>query len=287
VNPIQRLEARKILTDCALRFDGFKYLEETDLDTNLAIDELLEEIPCDWDDLKKLGVFFSLQRALCKWALVYEPYNGKYWRIFHEMFFDIISIEIVEEYQLENRYLEWQEQYGSRLEAVIQCVRNNHKSTPWDDAAKPDFPKASEQLSSSTDTNPAVHTPMLIDFEDGIQASLQEFACRKPYAGMLEGRPGKRLNDEILTDLEEDEWYVIDPVFDKTDPNWPELPRYQITCSFHSNQQLGPQSELGSDLKLVFFTDDIDSQPMPLLIQKFVAEFGLSWYEHATPRDLP
>ena len=285
MNPIQRLKARKILTDCALRFDGFKYLEETDLDTNLAIDELLEEIPCDWDDLKKLGVFFSLQRALCKWALVYEPYNGRYWRIFHEMFFDIISIEIIEEYQLENRYLEWQEQYGGRLEAVIECVRNNHKSVPWDDAAKPDFPNVSEQTSSSTDTDPVVHTPMLIDFEDGIQASLGEFACCYPYAGLLEGRPGKVLNDDILTRLAKDERYVIDPVFDTTDPDWPVLPRYQITCSFHSSEQIGPDSELGSVLELAFFADNIDSQSIPNLIQKFVAE--IDWFEYATPLDMP
>lgn len=214
MNPIQSLDAVDILTYCALRFDGFKYLEETGLDTKLAIDELLEETPCDWDDLKKLGVFFSLQRALCKWALVYEPYNGKYWRILHEMFFDVISIEIVEEYQLENWYLEWQEQYGGRLEAVIECVRNNHKSTPWDDAAKPNLRNLSEHTSLSTETAPVVHTPMpidfedviqaslptdtvpvvhkpmLIDFEDGIQASLGKFACCYPYAGLLEGRPG-------------------------------------------------------------------------------------------------
>jgi hypothetical protein len=285
MNAIQRLKARTILTDCALRFDGFKYLEETDLDTNLAVDELLEEIPCDWDDLKKLGVFFSLQRALCKWALVYEPYNGKYWRIFHEMFFDVISIEIVEEYRMENRYLEWREQYGDRLEAVIECVRVSYKSTPWDDAAKPDLPNVSEQTSSSTDTAPVVHTPMLIDFEDGIQASLSVFECRNPYAGNLEGRPGKCLNGDILTRLEEKGLCVIEPAYDLTDPDWPELPRYQITCSFHSNEQLGPDSELGSDLELVFFTDNIDFCPLPHLIQKFVAE--IDWFEYATPRDLP
>ena len=195
------------------------------------------------------------------------------------------------------------------MEAVIECVRNNHKSTPWDDAAKPNLRNLSEHTSLSTETAPVVHTPMpidfedviqaslptdtvpvvhkpmLIDFEDGIQASLGKFACCYPYAGLLEGRPGKVLNDDILTRLAKDERYVIDPVFDTTDPDWPVLPRYQITCSFHSSEQIGPDSELGSVLELAFFTDNIDSQSIPNLIQKFVAE--IDWFEYATPLDMP
>jgi hypothetical protein len=38
------------LIKTALRFDGYRYLKETGFDTNLAIEQLHEDLPTDWDD---------------------------------------------------------------------------------------------------------------------------------------------------------------------------------------------------------------------------------------------
>jgi len=70
MNDTEPLDANDILIKTALRFDGYRYLKETGFDTNLAIEQLHEDHPTDWDDPQKLAVFFILQRSLCKWSLV-------------------------------------------------------------------------------------------------------------------------------------------------------------------------------------------------------------------------
>ena len=78
--------------------------------------------------------------------------------------------------------------------------------------------------------------------------------------------------------------HVIDPILDLTDPEWLELPRHQVTCSFHSREEIGPNSVFGSCLEVVFFTDDVSSKPMDQLIQEVVGD--LDWFKHAKPHDL-
>ena len=139
MNDTAPLEASEILTYTALRFDGYKYLEETGFDTNVAIDQLHEDLLTDWDDLQKLAIFFILQRSLCKWSLVYEPDNGKYWRLFREMFFDILEIELPEEYKSHEWFSKWEERYAARWPDALECVRKKHNSTKYDDDAHADL----------------------------------------------------------------------------------------------------------------------------------------------------
>ena len=139
MNDTASLEASEILNDTALRFDGYKYLEETGFDTNVAIEQLHEDLPTDWDDLQKLAVFFVLQRSLCKWSLVYEPDNGKYWRLFRDMFFDIVEIDFPAQYKFDEWYRQWDERYAAQWPEAIECVRKIHNSIQYDDNAQADL----------------------------------------------------------------------------------------------------------------------------------------------------
>ena len=139
MNDTEPLDANDILIKTALRFDGYRYLEKTGFDTNVAIEQLHEDLPIDWDDPQKLAVFFILQRSLCKWSLVYDPSNGQYWRLFREMFFDIVEIDFPEEYKWHEYYQSWEERYAARWPEAIECVRKKHRSIKYDDSAKADL----------------------------------------------------------------------------------------------------------------------------------------------------
>ena len=123
-HPIDRAE--DVLIDTALRFDAYQYMDDTGFDAQLEYEKIRAGDPTDWDDLQKMAMFFCLQRSLCKGPLVYEPFNGKNWRIFREMFFEVIALEVPECYRLLGRYNRWSERYEHRLDEAIACVRQEH-----------------------------------------------------------------------------------------------------------------------------------------------------------------
>jgi hypothetical protein len=139
MNATEPLDEYDILVKTALRFDGYRYLKETGFEPTAVIEQLHDDLPTDLDDLQKLAVFFIFQRSLCKWSLVYEPSHGKYWRLFREMFFDIIDIDLPEEYRFQEWFSKWEEQYADRCPEAIECVRKKHNSIKYDDNARTDL----------------------------------------------------------------------------------------------------------------------------------------------------
>ena len=135
------LDADDIMTSCALRFDGEKYIEETGFDVKAGIDAYMETETWDRPDEEKLAIFYILQRCLCKWSLVYEPQHGRYWRLFREMFFDVVELGIPQDYTNPESELSfrWNERYASQRDKAIACVRRKHQRTKYDDNARPDF----------------------------------------------------------------------------------------------------------------------------------------------------
>jgi len=133
------LKSDEVLTLCALRFDGYRYLEDTGFDAEAAIDAYMETEMWDRCDEEKLCVFFILQRCLCKWSLVYEPPNGRYWRVFRQMFFEVVELEVPEKYAEPNWMADWVEHYEWRRAKAISSVRRSHSAYKYDDNAPYDF----------------------------------------------------------------------------------------------------------------------------------------------------
>ena len=123
----QRLVGDEVLTSCALRFDGHKYIKETGFDVEAGIDAYMETEAWDRPDEEKLTIFYILQRCLCKWSLVYEPQHGRYWRLFREMFFDVVELEIPRAYNNNEWLSQWIERYASQRDKAIDCVRRHHQ----------------------------------------------------------------------------------------------------------------------------------------------------------------
>jgi hypothetical protein len=135
----QRLVADEVVTSCTLRFDGHKYVEVTGFDVKAGIDAYMKTEAWDRPDEEKLAIFYILQRCLCKWSLVYEPQHGRYWRLFREMFFDVVELEIPQAYNNNEWLSRWNERYASQRDKAIACVRRKHQRTKYDDNARPDF----------------------------------------------------------------------------------------------------------------------------------------------------
>jgi hypothetical protein len=93
-----------IMNACALRFDGYKYQQQTGFDPKKATAQYLTTRKWDLQPLEKLATFFFLQRALNKFDLQYEPRDGKYWQAFESLFDECKDVEIPEEYRQDEYY---------------------------------------------------------------------------------------------------------------------------------------------------------------------------------------
>ena len=133
------LDASDILNYCALRFDGYRFLEDTEFDAKTALDNYKKTEICDYNDEEKLAIFFILQRSLCKWSLVYEPYHGHWWRLFRQLFFDVVEIPLPEKYRHEQWTDRWETDFLPRKQEIVEIVRKEHESINYDDDARPDL----------------------------------------------------------------------------------------------------------------------------------------------------
>ncbi|MBW4686578.1 MAG: hypothetical protein KME40_16090 [Komarekiella atlantica HA4396-MV6] len=116
-----------ILTACALRFDGWKYQQETKFDVRIAIDSFFASQKWELQPLKKLATFFLLQRSLYKYDLQYEPNDRKFYKAFRTLFFECVDLDIPVEYQIQEYYKNWESQYKPDLEKLKNTMKGNRK----------------------------------------------------------------------------------------------------------------------------------------------------------------
>jgi len=117
-----------VLTACALRFDGNRFLSNRleEFQTAYLIPCLIPE-----NDLEKMALMFLLQRWLFKWGGENEPKNGKYWSAFRKLFLQVSRFPVPEEYQSEDFYSSWVGNYIPFLIEAEELVLNNHQNTVY------------------------------------------------------------------------------------------------------------------------------------------------------------
>jgi hypothetical protein len=124
---------------------------------------------------------------------------------------------------------------------------------------------------------------MLIELACGRPLRLESFHCQETYCGQLEGRPNPQLNKMLIKQARSQMipiWgaphavHTIRPQIDQSNPERPALPAYQITCDLYSHIPLDP-SYTASKLVVVYFCDDIASQPITKIIEDAVRD--LKW----------
>ncbi len=127
----------QILTECALRFDGYKYIEQVWQNRHEVFQAWFDEdvIPLEPND--QMAMFFRLQRYLSKWGGETEPPNGKAWRIFRTLFLRVVNIPVPLEFQFGDIYLNWLYNYEPCRRQCIDIVKQVHETIDYDNNAPP------------------------------------------------------------------------------------------------------------------------------------------------------
>ena len=125
-----------ILINSALRMDGYKYRDETDLDTKVMAKSFIETGNFDaFTPLDKLAFFFLLQRWLCKWGGEYLPHNAYDWKMYRQLFLDTAEVEVPREFMPEEDswWSKWKYRIKPRLDECVAIVSEIHRNTEYED----------------------------------------------------------------------------------------------------------------------------------------------------------
>jgi hypothetical protein len=120
----------RVMSKCAQRFSGYKYISDTGLDVAKAVTCFFESGKWGVTETELLAVFFLLQRGF-NWSLVREPRHGMYFKIFRELFLLLAERDVPQKYRLKPCYTEWQEKYAPQLAEYLRLVRRIHEETSY------------------------------------------------------------------------------------------------------------------------------------------------------------
>jgi hypothetical protein len=123
------IKERNILSDCALRFDGYKYEKNTKFNFKQSIKKIIEGKALE--PLEKLAIFFFLQRSLSKWDLQFEEENKKVYKVYRDLFLACVDLEIPQQYQKEDYLNNWRKNYEPNIEEVKNMVSMIHENTSY------------------------------------------------------------------------------------------------------------------------------------------------------------
>jgi hypothetical protein len=147
MNDVEELERNEddVLIACALRFDGYRYGEQTGFchgpdgwELEEAGRRLLTDGPGALAPEEQLTLFFLLQRFLYKWGGEYEPRHGWYWRLFRSLYLLVYDYPVAAEYRHGEYTDRWDAEYRPRLGECVALVRRMHEQTQYDDSGAPD-----------------------------------------------------------------------------------------------------------------------------------------------------
>lgn len=132
-------QERNVLTACALRFDGYDYIDTAQRGDSRLVKEQLDRHLIPEDLSLRLATFFHLQRYLMKWGGEMLPLHGPEWRHFRELFLSVVNEPVPPQYQYAEYYEDWLTNYEPFRAQCIEVVRAIHESTSYDDNAPPEM----------------------------------------------------------------------------------------------------------------------------------------------------
>lgn len=106
---------------CALRFDGYRYGEETGFGmgrANAALEHFYETGEWDAGEMERLTTFFLMQRRFrwqnCGLGWEEEDTNSDEWRAYRTLFLELCERPIPDHYKT-TYYAEWEERFAPHL----------------------------------------------------------------------------------------------------------------------------------------------------------------------------
>lgn len=127
---LRRAETEMLFT-CALRFDGYRFQDETGQDLQAMLAALIERDVMPADHNQRLAVFFLLQRGLGKWGLERATADSNYWGVFRRLFLAIHDRPVPERYAAPEYMQEWAARYADQTAAWAALVDRIHVATAY------------------------------------------------------------------------------------------------------------------------------------------------------------
>jgi len=121
-----------ILIACALRFDGYRYLQDHPFDHERALADYRKTGEWHIAPLEQLTVFHLLQRFLYKWGGETLLRTSAMWKAFRSLFLLVCEYEIPEQYRNREYYDQWLQRYAPHLADHAALVRGIHESTGYE-----------------------------------------------------------------------------------------------------------------------------------------------------------
>lgn len=125
------------MTTCALRFDGYTFMEETGFDHRAALDTFYQT--GEWNHLtlpQQMSAYFLLQRYLNKWGGEMLPHESKERGAYHSLFLVVCREAPPEQSKTDfdtQPYLsEWERRFVPQLDAIEAAIRREHEATVYE-----------------------------------------------------------------------------------------------------------------------------------------------------------
>lgn len=118
-----------VMHTCALRFNGWDYLESLNRDTEVKIEFPTLTKPLIgteflWEEPRKnLAAFFALQRWLCKWGGERLPETDPDWQAYRRLFLHLCHESRDPDFAIPEYVSQWNEIPGKRREAALRRIR--------------------------------------------------------------------------------------------------------------------------------------------------------------------
>lgn len=119
------------LTNSALRFDGYAYEKDHEIDVENLLTRAKDRGIDSLSHPEKFCAFFALQRFLYKWGGERLSRNGPTWRLFRGLFLCIYAEEVPTGYYDKAYQAEWERKIVPRLELCVNVVRAIHATTDY------------------------------------------------------------------------------------------------------------------------------------------------------------
>jgi hypothetical protein len=126
----RRYSTQSVMHTCALRFNGWEYLDSLNRDTDKKIEFPALTKPLIgteylWDEPRKnLAAFFALQRWLCKWGGERLPETDPDWQAYRRLFLHLCREPRDPDFAMPEYVSQWNEIPDKRRESAIRLIRS-------------------------------------------------------------------------------------------------------------------------------------------------------------------
>jgi len=127
---------KEVLSCAALRFDGYKYEQETGFDWDKACEVFFQTGELPKSKMEQMALFYMLQRFLFKWGGEMLSHEDPHWKLFRTLFLSVCTAYAPPYYRVTftDAYDRWPRDFFPRLKeykAIVDLIhRNTHYHAP-------------------------------------------------------------------------------------------------------------------------------------------------------------